>query len=175
MTDAAAPPIVVGRVRKPHGLKGELAIFPLTDDPEAVFVVGRAIQLRDLAGDLVGDVVIEQVRLYHRECLLKFKDHDRREAVDDYRQLFLAVPRDVLAPLEDGEVYQQELVGWAVRDESNEPLGIVSEVYDLPQGPTIEVQGPTREFLLPFRAEYVKQVDREARRLVVSVPAGWLD
>ena len=174
MTGAAALPIVVGRVRKPHGLKGELAIFPITDDPAAVFVVGRAIQLRDLAGDLVGEVVIEQVRLYHRECLLKFKDHDRREAVDGYRQLFLAVPRSALAPLEDGEVYQQELVGWTVRDESDEPLGIVSEVYDLPQGPTIEVQGPKREFLLPFRAEYVKHVDRTARRLVVSVPEGWV-
>ena len=174
MPDAAAPPIVVGRVRKPHGLKGELAIFPLTDDPETVFVVGRTIQLRDLAGDLVGEVVIETVRLYHRGRLLKFKEHGRRVAVDDYRQLFLAGARDALPPLEDGEVYQQELLGWAVRDESDEPLGIVSEVYDLPQGPTIEVQGPKREFLLPFRAEYVKQVDREARRLVVAVPAGWL-
>ena len=174
MTDAAAPPIVVGRVRKPHGLKGELAIFPLTDDPEGVFVVGREIQLRDLAGDLVGRVVIAQVRIYHRECLLRFRDHENRESVDGYRTLFLAVARDVLAPLEDGEVYQQELVGWAVRDESDEPLGIVSEVYDLPQGTTIEVQGPKREFLLPFRAEYVKQVDRTLRRLVVSVPEDWV-
>ena len=175
MTDAAPPPIVVGRVRKPHGLKGEIAVFPLTDDPKAVYVVGRAIQLRDLAGELIGEVVIDQVRIYHRECLVKFKDHDRREAVEGYRTLFLAVARDVLAPLEDGEVYHQELLGWAVRDESDEPLGIVSEFYDLPQGLTIEIQGPKREFLLPFRAPYVKSVDREGRRLVVSVPAGLAD
>jgi 16S rRNA processing protein RimM len=175
MAEAAAPPIVVGRVRKPHGLKGELAIFPLTDDPAAVFVAGRAIQLRDLSGDLVGEVVITQARIYHRECLLKLKDHDSREAVDNYRQLFLAVAREDLAPLAAGEVYQQELIGWSVRDESDEPLGIVSEVYDLPQGPTIEVQGPKREFMLPFRSEYVKVVDREARRLVVAVPDGLLE
>jgi 16S rRNA processing protein RimM len=170
MTDAVAPPIVVGRVRKPHGLKGELAVFPLTDDPEAVYVVGREMQLRDLAGELVGNVVIEQVRIYHRECLVKFRGHDRREAVDPYRTLFLAVARDVLAPLEEGEVYQQELLGWAVRDAADEPVGIVSEVYDLPQGPTLEIQGPKREFLLPFRAPYVKEVDRAGRRLVVDVP-----
>ncbi|MGH7592465.1 MAG: ribosome maturation factor RimM [Gemmatimonadales bacterium] len=173
MADAAVPPIVVGRVRKPHGLKGELAIFPLTGDPAAVFVAGRVMQLRDLGGDLVAKVVIETARLYHRECLLKFRDHDRREAVDPYRQLFVAVARDALPPLEDGEVYQQELIGWAVRDEADEPIGIVSEVYDLPQGPTIEVQGPKREFMLPFRSEYVKVVDRETRRLVVAVPEGW--
>jgi 16S rRNA processing protein RimM len=172
MTDAVAPPIVVGRVRKPHGLKGELAIFPLTDDPEAVFVVGREILLLDLSGEQVATVTITQARIYHREVLLKFRGHDKREAVDEFRTLFLAVQRDVLAPLEEGEVYQQELVGWAVRDEADEPLGIVSEVYDLPQGPTIEIQGPKREFLLPFRAPYVKHVDREARKLVVSVPEG---
>lgn len=174
MTDAAAPPIVVGRVRKPHGLKGELAVFPLTDDPEAVYVVGREMQLRDLAGELVGNVVIAQVRLYHRECLVKFRGHDRREAVDPYRTLFLAVARDVLPPLEEGEVFQEELVGWAVRDAADEPLGIVSEVYDLPQGPTLEIQGSKREFLLPFRAPYVVEVDREGRRLVVD-PAGLAD
>jgi 16S rRNA processing protein RimM len=172
MTDAAAPPIVIGRVRKPHGLKGELAVFPLTDDPQAAFVVGREMQLLDLAGEPVGTVTISQARIYHREVLLKFRDHDKREAVEEYRTLFLAVPRDVLAPLEDGEVYQQELVGWAVRDEAGEPVGIVSAVYDLPQGPTIEIQGPKREFLLPFRAPYVTQVDRATRRLMVSVPEG---
>ncbi len=174
MPDAVAPPIVVGRVRKPHGLKGELAIFPLTDDPEVVFVAGRTLQLLDLSGEQVGEVEIVQARIYHRECLLRFKDHDRREAVEDYRQLFVAVSRDVVVPLEEGEVYQQELVGWSVRDEADEPLGIVSAVYDLPQGTTIEIQGPHREFLLPFRAEYVKQVDRSTRRLVASVPEGLL-
>ncbi|HEY3933172.1 MAG TPA: ribosome maturation factor RimM [Gemmatimonadales bacterium] len=175
MPDAVPPPIVVGRVRKPHGLKGEVAIFPLTDDPAAVFTVGRAVQLRDLAGDLVGEATIEVARIYHRECLVKFRGHDRREAVEGYRQLFVAVPRNELAPLADGEVYQQELLGWSVRDESGEPLGIVSEVYDLPQGPTIEVQGQQREFLLPFRGEYVKTVDRAERKLVVVVPEGLLD
>ncbi|HEY4321408.1 MAG TPA: ribosome maturation factor RimM [Gemmatimonadales bacterium] len=174
MTEAAPPPIIVGRVRKPHGLKGELAIFPLTDDPERVYTVGRVLLLVDIAGEPVGELTITQARLYHRECLVKFRDHDRREDVEQYRQLLVAVPRDVLAPLEEGEVYHQELVGWAVRDEAGEPLGIVSEVYDLPQGLTIEVQGPKREFLLPFRAEYVKEVERDSRRLVVSVPDGLL-
>ena len=170
MTDTAAPPIVVGRVRKPHGLKGELAIFPLTDDPEGVFVVGRVMTLLDLRGDPVGEIAIEQARVYHREVLMRIHGHADRNAVDGYRGLFLAVPRDVLTPLAEGEVYQQELVGWAVRNVADEPLGIVSAVYDMPQGLLIEVQGPKREFLLPFRSETVKVTDRANRRLVVEVP-----
>jgi 16S rRNA processing protein RimM len=175
MTDAAAPPIVVGRVRKPHGLKGEVSIFPLTDDPEGVFVTGRSLFLLDLRGDVVGEVAVTHSRVYHRECLVKFAGHNERATVDDYRGRFLAVRREELPPLEEGEVYLQELVGYAVRDEADEALGLVSAVYDLPQGPTIEVQGPEREFMLPFRGEYVKQTDRAGRRLVVSVPPGLMD
>jgi len=170
MPDAAAPPIVVGRVRKPHGLKGELAVFPLTDDAEQVFVVGREMSVLDLRGDVTEGVLIEQARVYHREVLLRFRGHTDRTMVDAYRGLFLAVPREVLTPLGEGEVYQQELVGWAVRNEADEPLGIISSVYDMPQGTVIEVQGPKRQFLLPFRSEYVKLTDRVQRRLVVDVP-----
>jgi 16S rRNA processing protein RimM len=171
----AAPPIVIGRVRKPHGLKGEVAVFPLTDDPEAMFATGRVVQLVDLRGESVTAVTIAAARIYHRECLLRFEGHDRREAVDGYRGLFLAVPRDEVAPLEEGEVYLRELIGFAVRDEQDHALGLVSEVYELPQGPTIEVQGPKREFLLPLIGEYVKTIDRAGRRLVVAVPDGLLE
>lgn len=174
MTGTAAP-IVVGRVRKPHGLKGELAIYPLTDTPDEVFVPGRALQVLNLGGELVGEVTVETARGYHREWLVRFADHVHRDAVEGYRQHFLAVDRAVLPPLADGEIYQQELVGFAVRDEAGEALGIVSSVYELPAGVTIEVQGPKREFLLPFRSEYVRENDIAGRRLVVRIPDGLLD
>jgi 16S rRNA processing protein RimM len=174
MTDTA-PPIVVGRVRKPHGLKGEVAIFPLTDDPAEVFIAGRELRVLDLGGRVVGTVTVESARGYHREWLLRLEGFDARDAADALRERFLAVEREVLRPLDDGEVYLRELVGFAVRDESDVPLGIVSEVYDLPAGPVIEVQGAKREFLLPFRGEYVKHTDRDGRRLVVAIPDGLLD
>lgn len=172
---ASAAPIVVARVRKPHGLKGELAIFPLTDTPDAVFVAGRALQVMTLGGEVVGTVTLESVRGYHREWLVRLAEHASRDAVEHYRQHFLAVDRAELPPLGEGEVYQQELVGFAVRDEAGEPLGIVSAVYDLPAGVTIEVQGPEREFLLPYRAEYVVESDIGERRLVARLPDGLLD
>ena len=170
-----APTIVVGRVRKPHGLKGELAIYPLTDSPEELFGVGRELMVLDLRGKQVGTVKLESCRKFHREWLLRFEGYPDRDAVEDFRQHFLAVPRVELPPLGDGEVYERELVGFAVRDEKDEPLGIVSEVYELPTGVAIEVQGPKREFLLPFKSEYVKETDRDGRRLVVVIPDGLLD
>src|SRR5690606_16468012 len=82
---------------------------------------------------------------------------------------------ETLTPPADGEVYVHELEGFAVRHENGTPLGLVSSVYEMPAGLMIEVQGPRREFLLPYRKEFVLAVDREARRLVVAPPAGLID
>lgn len=55
------------------------------------------------------------------------------------------------------------------------PLGLVSAWYELPAGLMLEVQGPKREFLLPFKKEFVPEVDREARRLIVTPPDGLIE
>ena len=173
---ADARHMVVGRLRKPHGLKGDLTLYPITDDPATVFASGRSVWLVGLDGATVaGPLTIERSRSYHREWLVKFAGADRREAIDPWRGLFLAVPTDQLAPPVGDEVYLHELDGFAVRLPDGTALGLVSGVYDLPSGLMIEVQGPKREFLLPYKKEFVREVDRAGRRLVVSPPDGLLD
>ena len=173
---ADARQMVVGRLRKPHGLKGDLTLFPITDAPDTVFAPGRAVWLVGLDGETVaGPVTIERSRSYHREWLIKFEGADRREAIDPWRGLFLAVPADELAPPEGDEVYLHELDGFAVRLADETPLGLVSAVYELPSGLMIEVQGPKREFLLPYKKEFVREVDRAGRRLVVTPPEGLIE
>jgi len=175
MTEGARH-LVVGRFRRPHGLKGECTIFPLTDDPESVFRVGRALRVVDLAGEVTGSaLVIERSRPYHREWLLKFAGLDHRDGLEVFRSGFLAVPAAEAAPLADDEVYLHELDGFAVRLEDGTPVGLVTGHYEMPNGLVIEVQGPRREFLLPYRKEFVRVVDRTARRLVIAPPDGLLD
>jgi 16S rRNA processing protein RimM len=175
MTGGAAH-MVVGRLRKPHGLKGDCTLFPITDDPEAVFAPGRAVWLVGIEGATVaGPVTIERSRSYHREWLIKFEGADRREAIDPWRGLFLAVPAAELTPPSGDEVYLHELDGFSVRLPDETPLGLVSAVYELPSGLMIEVQGPKREFLLPYKKEFVQQVDRAGRRLVVTPPEGLIE
>jgi 16S rRNA processing protein RimM len=173
---ADARHLVVGRLRKPHGLKGDTTLFSLTDDPAAVFAAGRRVWLVGLDGETVaGPITIERSRPYHREWLIKFEGADGRDALDPWRGLFLAVPADELAPPEGDEVYLHELEGFSVRLPDETPLGLVSAVYELPAGLMIEVQGPRREFLLPYKKEFVQQVDRTARRLVVTPPEGLIE
>ena len=173
---ADARHMVVGRLRKPHGLKGDLTLFPITDAPDTVFAAGRSVWLVGLDGEVVaGPVTIERSRSYHREWLVKFAGADRREAIDPWRGLFLAVPADELAPPEGDEVYLHELDGFAVRLPDETPLGLVTATYELPSGVMIEVQGPKREFLLPYKKEFVREVDRAGRRLVVTPPEGLIE
>ena len=86
-----------------------------------------------------------------------------------------AAPADELAPPEGDEVYLHELEGFSVRLADGTPLGLVSGVYELPAGLMIEVQGPKREFLLPYLKEFVREVDRAGRRLLVEPPEGLVE
>ena len=168
--------LVVARVRKPHGLKGEVAVFPLTDDPQGIFRPGRQFAMVDLAGTQVGEpITIERSRPFHREWLLKFRGLDDRAALESIRDLLLASPADQLKAPEGDEVYLHELTGFAVRDEQDQALGLVTGLYEVPSGLMLEVQGQKREFLLPYKKEFVRSVDRAERRLVVSLPDGLID
>jgi len=165
--------LVVGRLRKPHGLKGEVAVLPLTDHPEAVLEQGRQVWLLDLAGAVVaGPLEIARSRKFHREWLLGFRGRESRRAVEPFAGTLLAQPEEELAPPQEGEVYLHELEGFAVQSAEGRPLGLVTGWYQVPGGLMLEVQGPKREFLLPFRKQLVTAVERERRVLVVELPEG---
>ena len=167
--------LVVGRLRKPHGLKGEFTVFPLTSTPDAVFAPGARLMRVDLAGAEQGEIEVETAKPYHREWLVKFRGLAERDLLDTFRGHFLSAEAEGLTPPEGDEVYLHELDGFAVRDEAGTPLGLITSLYEMAQGLMIEVQGPKREFLLPYKKEFIVGVEREARRLVVRVPDGLLD
>jgi 16S rRNA processing protein RimM len=168
--------LVVGRLRKPHGLKGDCAVYPLTDAPELAFAPGRSVWLKNLAGDVVaGPLTVARSRAYHRQWLVAFRDHLDVEAVKPWGGHFLAVESAGLKPPAEGEVYLHELEGFAVVDPTGKALGLVSAVLEPPAGLMLEVQGPKREFLVPFRKEFVVGVDRATRKLTVDLPEGLVD
>ncbi len=168
--------LAVGRLRKPHGLKGECAVFPLTEEPEDRFARGRALWLLNLAGETVaGPLTVARSRGYHRQWLVTFAGYEDRAAVEPWNGLFLAVPEHEVAPPAPGEVWVHELAGFAAVDSEGKAVGLVTAALDLPAGLTLEIQGPKREFLLPYRKEFVTEVDRDGRRLVVVVPEGLLE
>lgn len=175
MTESGPRRLVVGRLRKPHGLKGEFTLFPLTSTPQVVFTAGSKLMRVDLGGEPLGELEIESARPYHRQWLVKFRGIADRPTLDSLRGSFVSVDAGILTEPEGDEVYLHELTGFSVRDETGAALGLVTGLYEVASGLMIEVQGPKREFLLPYKKEFVVGVVRGERRLVVRVPNGLLD
>lgn len=170
--------LVVGQVTKPHGTKGEVFVWPLTEDPQDIFAEGEEVILGDAEGGF-GEVPltlrVEQVREFKRGFLVKWEGYADRTAVTPFGGRYLLAPVGRLAPLEEGEVYYHQLLGLEVVTEAGEIVGRVREVYETEPAHLLEVKGPEKLHLIPFVQRIVKKVDLEAGRLVINPPPGLLE
>lgn len=168
--------LVVGLLKKPHGVKGDALIYPVTDEPDAAFGVGKRLALLDRGGKATGrELVIERSRPYHRAWLLHFEGIETREELAEMRERHLAMPISEARPLEDGEFYMHELVGLTVATAGGESVGTVAEVVEAPQGWLLDVAGEKKRHLIPFTRGVVERVDRAERLVVITPPAGLLE
>ena len=177
----AAPELtLVGRVRRAHGLHGELVIEPLTDVPDAVFAPGRRVFAGTTDGDPAPDgrtLVVEESRPFKGGGWIVAFDGiaDRTEA-ERWRERYVLARKDELTPVAEHEVYLHDLLGLSVvRAGSLEPVGDVIDVYELPQGIMLDVRRPKGTVLIPFRPEVVTKVDLAGRRLIVDPPEGLIE
>lgn len=170
--------LVVGHITRPHGVKGELYVDPLTDEPDEVFAPEREVLLGDGDGELEPDapeLVVERVRPFKRGLLVKFEGFEDRTAVEPFAQRYLLVAREHLRPLEEGEVYYHQLLGLQVETVGGDVVGRVREVYDTEPAELLDVKGAGRSHLIPFVERVVKEVDVEGGRIVIEPPPGLLE
>ena len=171
--------MIVGRVRKAHGIRGELLVEPITDAPDTVFVSGRRL----FAGTATGapspdgqELHITAVRQHMDSVRLTIAEVPDRTAAELWRGRFLLVPQDELPPPDDDEVYIHDLLGMSVVHVDGRALGTVADTYDLPQGLMLDVRpvngGPT--YFIPWREEVLVNVDEVARMITVDPPEGLL-
>ena len=174
---------VVGRVRRAHGLKGELVVLPITDAPDAIFAPGASVLVGTPEGDLATDARTGQPRALTVKATRPFKDGllvffdgiaDRTEAERWNGRTFL-VPADELSPPAEGELFLHELPGMRAFDPAGAPLGEVQGWYPLPQGIMLEVLTPRGLRDVPFNEAFVSNINRDARTMTLDVPEGLLE
>lgn len=171
--------LVVGHLNKPHGTKGEMFAWPLTDHPESVYAPGVNVFLGDQTGSepdpAFGAVRIEAVRPFRNGYLVCLDGvHDRNQA-EALRGRYLMMPIEALAPLAEGQLFYHQLLGMEVVTRAGVRLGEITEVYELRPATMLEVRGPDGEFMIPYLSHIVVEVDAEARRMVIDPPEGLLD
>lgn len=161
--------VLVGRVVKPQGRRGEVAVEVFSDRPDRFPTLRRAYVPGP--GGEPREVRVEGVFPHKGRYVVKLEGIDSIDAAETLRGLELRIPEDDLARLPEGSYYHHQLVGLAVVDEAGAPLGAVEEVMETAAETRIlVVRGPEGETLLPFADAFVRSVDLEARRIVAARP-----
>lgn len=169
--------LVVGRIAKAHGVTGEVVVDVRTDDPDARFVAGRRLRLKDSRGPAEREVVIESVRPHGGRLLLRLDGVADRDAADALRGGLFVVDSAELPPIDDpDEFYDHQLEGLAVRTIGGSPVGTVAEVLHTPGGELLSIRAESGdEVLVPFVRDIVPRVSLSEGVIEVDPPEGLLE
>ncbi|MGW2637964.1 ribosome maturation factor RimM [Streptomyces sp. NPDC001348] len=166
--------LVVARIGRAHGIKGEVTVEVRTDEPELRLGPG-AVLTTDPAS--AGPLTIAAGRVHSGRLLLRFEGVADRNAAEALRNTLLIAEIDPdELPEEEDEYYDHQLVDLDVVTEDGTEVGRITEISHLPTQDLFIVERPDgTEVMIPFVAEIVTEVDLERQRAVIAPPPGLID
>lgn len=161
----------VGVITSTHGVRGEVKVFPTTDDAKRFKTLKKVI----LDGREPLELSIEQVKFFKNMVILKFKGYDNINDVETWRQRDLLITRDQAVELKEDEYFITDLIGLTVVNEEA-VLGRVKDVLETGANDVyvVELTGG-KELLLPAIKDCILNVDLEGGRMKVHVLDGLMD
>ena len=172
--------VVVARVGRPHGVRGEVSVELRTDEPERRFADGAVLDVRPPGGRLPDGnparLTVSGSRTHQDRLLVSFAEVGDRNAAERLRGALLVTDVGGEVPEDPEEFYDHQLVGLAVVTVEGTASGTVAEVVHTGAQDLLVVRRPGREdALVPFVAALVPEVDLEAGRVVVADRPGLLE
>lgn len=164
--------LVVGRIGRAHGLRGEVTIEVRTDQPEIRFADGSVL-VTDPAP--VGPLKVIHAKNHSGRMLITFEGIEDRTTAEHLRNTLLLADIDPEASSDDDEYYDFQLIGSSVALKDGPKIGEVTDVIHLPAQDLLAFLYQGREVLIPFIHQFVPEVDIKAKRIVVSPPPGLID
>ncbi len=161
----------VGVIANTHGIKGEVKVFPTTEDPSR-FQGMKRIVLDTGDEKLVWEVA--SARYFKNMVILKFRGIDDINDVEKYKGMDLLVPREDAIPLEEGEYYIADIIGARVETEDGTFFGELRDVLQTGANDVYVVDHEGREVLLPVIADCVLDRDLEKKVVTVHIMEGLL-
>jgi 16S rRNA processing protein RimM len=165
--------VLVGRIARPHGLKGHVFVNPDTDFAEERFASGETFWTRSAHGD--EQLVIRSARLQGGRPVVQFEGFDSIDDVERLAGLELRVPEETLRPLGEGVYYQHQLIGCVVATAAGERIGEVARVEGGAAGSLLAIDGAKGEILIPLAQDICTAVDIAGKRITVDLPEGLLE
>lgn len=162
----------VGVIANTHGIRGEVKVFPTTDD------VKRFDYLKEAyidAGKEKIKVEVSNIRYFKNLVIVKFKGIDNINDIERYKGKDLLVTRENALPLEEGEYYLADIIGANVYTEDGNLFGSLEDVIETGANLVYSVQHEGKEVLLPVIDDCVKEVNVEEKKVIVHIMKGLLD
>ena len=165
--------IKVGTITQPFGIKGEMKVYPQTDDPKRFKSLKKVFIENNGSYDRYD---IESVKMSLPLVILKFKGIDTPEEVRRYKQTDIYVCREDAVPLNEGEHYTADLMGMRVIDDEGTDRGILTDIIETGANDVYEITGEDgKKFLLPAIKDCVLDVDIYENIMKIHILEGLLD
>jgi len=163
----------VGVINSTHGLKGEVKVYPTTDDPERFYDLENVIL--DTGKEYL-NLTISGVKFFKNQVILKFKEFNDINDVEKYKKCDLLITREQAVPLEDNENFIVDLIGLQVVTDENEVLGTLTDVLQTGANDVYVVETEEKkEILLPAIPSCILDVDLDEEVMTVHVLEGLLE
>ncbi len=159
--------LTIGEITKPHGIKGEVKVFPLTDDIarfkrlKRVFIDGREVQ-------------VIYVTVGNDRAIMKLEGCESVEDAEKFRKKTMEVPREEAVKLEEDAYFIEDLKDCTVFDSDGKELGQISEVIQTGANDVYWIKKP-KELLIPVIRDVVLDVDIEKERIIIKPLREWTD
>lgn len=166
--------LILGRVTRPHGVRGEFRVTVFANNPER-FKKLRSILLTSDENDPEPQAYrLKTSRTHGDLAILRVEGINHREAVDPIRRWWVMIPIELAVPLAEGEYYLYQLFGLKVVTEEKVELGILSDVLETGANNVFVIRGEKGELLIPDTPEVVVNIDFEQRQMTIRPIPGLL-
>jgi 16S rRNA processing protein RimM len=165
--------ITIGKALKPWGVKGEVKVQSLTDFPERFKDLRRVFLVSPQGKEIV--CAVESVRSMGGMPLLLLAGYDSPEKAKAIANWLIKIPQEEAVPLPEGQYYWFELIGMVVLSEEGERLGEITDIFETGSNDVYVMKRGRREVYIPATKEIVKQIDRQARTMIIHLMEGLLE
>lgn len=164
--------VSVGKIIGFHGVKGEVKVLPLTDNPDRFGDLDRVF----LNGDDLSYVAhIQNASRHKNNIVVKFKEYNSKDEVTSLKDYLINILKEERPKLDEGEYYYDEIIGLKVYDLDENYLGEIAEIKETGSNDVYLVRDEDKEFLLPALKQVVKNIDLDNGRMEVSLMEGLID
>ena len=168
--------LILGKIVRPHGIRGELRMKIMTDYPERLVNELKTVYIGTNPNQSDAEAYTIKSARFHKDFMLLTLDDiaDRNEA-ERFRNQLVMIDIEHAVPLEDGEVYLYELIGLTVKTDDGKTLGTIKDVIETGANDVYVIRSREYgELLIPIHDETLLKIDTEAEIVTVKLPDGLL-